>query len=505
MGRTVLASTRIPFAETISPTAGRAVWLVALRELTDQMTSLRFLIVALLAVGLTPLAIYVGARDFKNRLAEYDRLQVEKQKQSWKDGPTEMGDRENLLLLRAVRAPEPLSVLVRGLDAAMPAYWDFSTAGIASGPSASRPRRLADMLGQLDLEFLVRVVLGLLAILLAFDAVVGEKELGTLRAVLSQSLARPAFLGGKLAGGAVTLLVPLAASFLVALLSAKLFGVDLLGAHALVKTTLLLAASATYLLCFYALGLLISCLTSSQRTSLVVLLVTWVIGVLAVPPLATFVAQAMAPAPPAYAIEAQKAALAEQLHRDTAREMGEIYARIGGERAFSDPNVYDQNKQAIDQAVAPVMATSINKRRRLVGEIDNDAERHEERQNEVSALLMGLSPAATFARGSADLAGTGDALYAAWLEGVRRQQSRLDSTLFGDPVFLTFVDQSGGAAMAFARRKPPILSQLPMFVPPQGDALTALARALPSLGLLIVYTGVFIVGSFVAFARYDVR
>ena len=39
------------------PGATRAVWLVALRELTDQMTSLRFLIIALLAVGLTPLAI----------------------------------------------------------------------------------------------------------------------------------------------------------------------------------------------------------------------------------------------------------------------------------------------------------------------------------------------------------------------------------------------------------------------------------------------------------------
>ena len=40
-----------------APSAGRAVLLVARRELTDQMTSLRFLIVALLAVGLTPLAI----------------------------------------------------------------------------------------------------------------------------------------------------------------------------------------------------------------------------------------------------------------------------------------------------------------------------------------------------------------------------------------------------------------------------------------------------------------
>jgi ABC-type transport system involved in multi-copper enzyme maturation permease subunit len=34
---------------------------------------------------------------------------------------------------------------------------------------------------------------------------------------------------------------------------------------------------------------------------------------------------------------------------------------------------------------------------------------------------------------------------------------------------------------------------------------TATARALPSLGLLVVYTGVFIVAAFVAFARYDIR
>lgn len=70
----------------------------------------------------------------------------------------------------------------------MPEHWDFSPAGIEVGPIASRPQRLADLLGQLDLEFLVR-------------------------AVLSQPVSRPAFLGGKLAGGAITLLVPLVAAF----------------------------------------------------------------------------------------------------------------------------------------------------------------------------------------------------------------------------------------------------------------------------------------------------
>jgi hypothetical protein len=55
------------------------------------------------------------------------------------------------------------------------------------------------------------------------------------------------------------------------------------------------------------------------------------------------------------------------------------------------------------------------------------------------------------------------------------------------------------------RHEPPPVTSLPSFVPPRRDAAAALMRALPALGLLIVYTGVFIVGSFVAFARYDVR
>jgi hypothetical protein len=506
MGRTVLASTRIPFAETISPTARRAVWLVALRELTDQMTSLRFLIIALLAIGLTPLAVYVGARDFKSRLADHDRLLAEKQDLIAKEGKWVTDSGPGLAVFRALRPPEPQSVLVRGLDGVMPAYWDFSPAGITSGPLASRPRRLADVLGALDLEFLIRVVLGLLAILLAFDAVAGEKELGTLRAVLSQPITRAALLAGKLAGGAVTLLVALTAALLVALLSAKLFAVDLLSASTLAKILLLGAASGAYLLCFYALGLLVSCLTSSQKTALVVLLVAWVFAVLAVSPLATLAAQAIAPASPLHKVEAQKKAIDAQLNHHADVEMGKIYFKIvGEEQGFGDPNAFRKHRDVIEPAIAPVLLDYVSKRRQKLSEIDRDAERQEERQNEITHALMALSPAAAFAAGVAELTGTGDAYYTAWLEAVRRQQSRLDSALFDDPIIIGFTHPTQNFGLGLNRREGSPLTQLPAFVPPRRDAPAALARALPSLGLLIVYTGVFIVGSFVAFARYDVR
>jgi len=489
-----------------APSPARAVWLVALRELTDQMTSLRFLIIVLLAAGLVPLVVGVGARDLKARRAEYDQLVAAKQRVMARSEANEIVDRGDLAVLRALRPPQSLSILVRGMDGAMPAYWDFSPAGVKTGPFASRPRRLADLLGQLDMEFLIRVVLGLLAILLAFDAIAGEKELGTLRAVLSQPIARASLLGGKLLGGAFTLVLPLTVAFALALLTAKLSGVDLLRADNLAKAGLLWGAASAYLICLYVAGLLVSSLTATQKTSLVLLLVAWVFAVLAMPPLATLAAQAISLAPPASSVENQKVALEEQLHRDYMEAMGERFWKITGwGPGYSNHEDFKKHKEEIKAALGPLVPEFVSKRRRILEELDRDAGRREEHQRAVAHSLLALSPAAAFTQAAADLAATGDAQYSAWLEAVRREQSLLNRALFDDPVYFEVVAPDKSVGMSFTRRDSPSLSQLPAFVPPRQDALAALARALPMMSLLVVYAGVFIVGGFIAFARYDVR
>ncbi len=495
-----------------APSAASAAWTIALRELTDHVTSARFLVIALLVIGLTPLAVYVGARDYATRLAEYNRLATEQQEMVAGSAGERVTGRDNtwtqeneMAVLRALRSPEPLSVLVRGLDGALPGYWDFSSTGVAEGPAASLPQRLGDVLGQLDVEFLVRVVLGLLAILLAFDAVAGEKELGTLRAVLSQPISRSAFLAGKLVGGAITLLVPLSAAVLVALLSARLFGVDLLTGDTITKVALFAVASAVYLVCFYALGLLVSSLVAGQKTSLVVLLVAWVVAVLAIPSLSTLVAQAAVPVPPAYVVETQKRALNEDVGREAELAMGTVYREITGlPEGTVGPRFYNDHKEAIDRGVAPILLGYLNERRRLLGELDRDVERRTATQNTVARTIMALSPAAVFAGAAADLAGTGDADRLAWLESVRGQQGRLDRVLFEDPPTVTM--RSGpNAAFDATLREPPSAGDLPAFAAPRRDAGAAVGRALPALGLLLLYTALFVAGGFIAFARYDVR
>lgn len=486
-----------------APRRANALRTIASRELVDHLISLRFLAIALLIIFTTPLAVYVGIRDYTYRLSDYSRLLAERQELVLSLEEIR-GREDDLKALRALRPPEPLSSLVRGLDSVLPVYWDFSPSGIESGPTASRPQRLAHLLGQFDLEFVVRVVLGLLAVLLAFDAVSGEKELGTLRAVLSHSVSRPAFLGGKLAGAGITLLVPLAAAFLLALITAQILGPNVISADALGKIALVAACSAVYLICFYALGLLVSCLSTNQKTSLVLILIIWVVSVLAVPPVSTLLAEAIAPVPPIHAVEAQRRGINANLRRESEQAMGAVYREVTGHpENWVDSQVYHRHREEIHSRIAPIVAKYLNKRRELIDQVEREVERRADKQNRIAGVLMAISPAVVFANAATDLAGTGDGHHAAWVDAVRRYQARLNSLLFENPP--TVVIRNKYAAIATDRRKPPSIADLPAFAPPRGDAVATAARSLPALGLLVLYAGLFITGSFIAFSRYDVR
>lgn len=488
----------------------RVIWSIASRELVDQLLSARFLMIILLVICLMPLATYVGSQDYKNRLHDYDTLLSDQQKLKAGEAGKRVTGVDNpwtpeneLAVFRAIRRPEPLSIFIRGLDGALPQYWDFTPTGTEEGPSALRPKRLSDLLGQLDMDFLIRVALGLLAILLAFDAVSGEKEMGTLRLAFSQPISRASFLAGKLIAGAIALLVPVAAAFLVALLSSRIFGMESLPADGGLKLLLIFIASSVYLLCFYSLGLLVSALTRYQKNSIIILLVIWVVLTLAAAPVATFTAQALAPARSRNIIETQKRMLDDNIREDAEKAMGAAYKEVTGIENRMGYQDYLNNKEAVNRRIAPIVSSYVNKRRQLLTEVQQDADRKENRQNSIARMIMWLSPAATFANVATDLSGTGDESRTAWLEAVGRYSNVLGSALFENPPQVTIRLQ--GMSMELEVRKLPSISELPAFVPPKNEVIAAVQRALPSIIVLMGYTVMFIIAGFIAFVRYDVR
>ena len=61
--------------------------------------------------------------------------------------------------------------------------------------------------GALDLTFIVKIILSLFAILFTYDAIVGEKEKGTLKLTLSNNVPRDLLILGKVIGGFISLLI----------------------------------------------------------------------------------------------------------------------------------------------------------------------------------------------------------------------------------------------------------------------------------------------------------
>ena len=121
------------------------------------------------------------------------------------------------------------------------------------------------------------------AITLAYDAISGERESGTLRLVMSYPIPKATFLFAKYIATMVSLLVPLAVGMALNLLIVNLSPLIELTAADWAKILAIVAVSFIYISVFVMLSFLISSLVQTSSTSLAILLLMWVVLVLIIP------------------------------------------------------------------------------------------------------------------------------------------------------------------------------------------------------------------------------
>ena len=127
-----------------------------------------------------------------------------------------------------------------------------------------------------DLGFIVSVVISLIAILFTYDIVAGEKQAGTLRLLMANDIPRGRLLFGKWIGSYD--------SFLLGYLACVLIGVLVLILHPTIElrgtdwwaVIALFLISLVYAAAIFSLGVLVSCLMKEPRTALITLLAIWV-------------------------------------------------------------------------------------------------------------------------------------------------------------------------------------------------------------------------------------
>jgi ABC-type transport system involved in multi-copper enzyme maturation permease subunit len=263
---------------------------IILKEVTESLYSLKFRIVTILCASSMILSSAVLLREFERKSEDYVLNQPKSDE------------------ARVVIQPSVLSIYDSGLEKQMRRGYDIKPGTLFMIPSGSifNPDFFSARFPIPDTAYLVRVVLSLLAMLLGFDLICGEKVKGTLRLVLSYGVPRTILALGKILGGFFILMVPFTFSFLLGLLLLISIGGIVFTSEELLRILVFYLGSALYLSIFLLLSIGISTRSKSPSASLVACLFIWAAFVFAIPSLSGTIVQALSPIPSSESIEQRK-------------------------------------------------------------------------------------------------------------------------------------------------------------------------------------------------------
>ena len=147
----------------------------------------------------------------------------------------------------------------------------------------------------IDLSLIVQIILGLLAVLFAYDVISGEKEEGTLKLMLANQIPRGQILLGKALGNLGVLGAILLAGFLVSLSIVQLSPDVQLNQEEIERIGAIFMVSLLYLTAVYFIGLLISTCTLRASTSLMVSMFIWLSAVAIFPAAVAYAVDQLTP------------------------------------------------------------------------------------------------------------------------------------------------------------------------------------------------------------------
>jgi len=377
------------------------------KEIHHHVLSFRFLVIFLLLLVLLPGTFLILTNDYVRKLDDYSRRQNEIE--NYLNRYAHFNRIMNVI--QPTEPPRPFMALVRGI-----------TGDVNLGAFDNDP--LPVMFPLIDLTFIAAILLSLAGLILSYDAVSGEREDGTLKLMLANGLPRFKIVAAKIVGGAATLLIP----FLVSLSA----GLILIMTHPRIAwrsadwgaLAMILAGIIVYVFLFYGLGVLISAHHASGSSSIMTSLFAWVLLILIIPNLSPYVASLLQPAPSRIKISREVFRITQDERDDLGRTLAqERTARVLKEYPQLAPLLRMPEKEIptavkkdpqVEQAyrvwqketsAAWDEANAVQQAKAKV--LEDDLDRKEKAQTELSVVLSMASPLASFTYLATDLSNTG--------------------------------------------------------------------------------------------------
>ena len=513
-------------------------WRIAKKEFLLNVMTFKFAAGTIVCVVLSAVFVPLLAKDYQQRVRAYRdnvaRNQAELQKVMVYKNVTPT----------IFRPASVLSVFSEGLEKRV---GDSATIELDKIPeisaAATQGNPYQTVFPVFDTSLIFRIVLSILALLVAYDAMSGERERGTLKLMLSGATRRSQVLLAKLAAGLLVLVVPVTITFalgLVILLSFPM--VDLTLADT-ARIALMYVASLIFVSAMYNVGLLFSCLAKRSALSLVLGLFLWILFAFVIPNGSVYLAAEVRPPESQEKIDGQMLSLRQEYEGELDRDRpqgpsntSQSDARDAFGRGYHRllNRAYLEYLQECSRLEYPLRIRYADK----FWEVERGYLNSLYEQRYLADRLSRLSPIFLYDNVMSTLAGTDMAAFHRFMDGVRAYRAdiveyvRAKTEGFSSPALFTpctkeeaeeyeqllmqarqAKSQAEMAALMQAVKPrwekimadtPSLdLRDFPVFKVP--GALGSLARAVPDLGLLVLVNLLFFALSFLAFMKYDVR
>ena len=490
-------------------------------ELLTYLMSARFCVavVTTLLLAVTNTFVLIGAHE--ERIADYNRREaVNREKVA--GIPT-----YSSFNLKIERPPAPMSIFSAGLDLQ---YGNSIEIMFSVAPTLLDPvsplglnNPYMNLFSQIDLVFIFQVVLSLLALFFAYDAIAGDWESGILRLVMSHPVRQGYILFAKYIAAMVCLLLAVLISLLMVTIQCILTPSIHLGPDDFVRIGGIFLTTIVYLSVFYLIGLLISTTTRRTITSLMLCLFLWVILVLVYPNWSRFTLNPVGDTRgEKISTDKQITQILEETEREERRFLVNsplegkppVFRNLFGNVSFGSGSVgpwhmgfYKINGE-LKNAAAPLVPHLQNfhefaARLRIhnaeqIGSIRQQlAVQTSLQQARGDERLMKLSPASLYTFATAAWAGTDLETMVDYVRAAQRYRRSLIDYFENKGVF--------GSLQWFARNQGSInWTSLPRFNFDRPDVGINAQRALPELFLLVFTNLVLFITTFLIFIKIEV-
>jgi len=476
------------------------------REFLDNILNLRFMIGLVLCLIITVACIIILCHDYRQELADYSlRVNLHEEFLS----KFALANWINQMM-PGQKPPERFRPLIIGISG------DENAESFDENP-------LPILFPPLDFLFIVTIIMSLLALLFSYDAITGERQSGTLRLVIANSIPRTTILFGKFIGGTASLIIPFILALLVGVLYINLNPNIQWDGSAWAELALLTAASITFITSFYLLGLMVSTWSRYSAVSILNCLFLWVLLVLVIPNVCPYISAQLRRIPSIKEVERGEAEVKRAWREEGKQRKKEVVDQFRGKygRLFSQFEALDkiddgkkvqeladadpQFKAMVDAFRGEI--TRVTKGRgialnKAMKEHYADLNTKAAAQTRLAKNLAGISPLADFVYVARDLTGTG-------LRALEYFKKPRAEYRFRFREYATGVEN----AVEAAHKNEPTpeggwfldLRDHPRFVFQEESLKGKLGACLPYWGILVLFNVVFFAAAFAGFMRYDVR